>query len=164
MAFSKTLGLAAAAMIALPGIASAATAPDYVKMAGASDLYEKKSSQLVMGSTKNAGIRRFANEMVTDHTKSTAMVKAAAMKAGMHPAPPMLDAKQQGMIRELASAKGTGRDKLYVQQQKAAHQEALSLHQEYSSSGDNAGLKAAAGKIVPVVQHHIEMLNAMPAM
>ena len=163
MAIGRTLGLAAAAMIALPGIAHAATASEYVKMAGAGDLYEKKSSQLVTGS-KNAGLRRFANEMVTDHTKSTAMVKAAAMKAGMHPAPPMMDAKQQGMIRDLTSAKGSARDQLYVQQQKAAHQEALSLHQDYSASGDNAGLKAAAGKIVPVVQHHIEMLNAMPAM
>ena len=167
MTIGRKAALAAAtiAFVSVAGMAQAAPpAPVYVMKAGASDLYEKKASQLVLGSTRNPGVRRFASMMVTDHTKSTSMVKAAALKAGLHPKPPMLDDKQQHMISELTHAKGTERDRLYVDQQKAAHQEALSLQQDYASSGDAPPLRHAAETIVPVVKHHIEMLEAMPSM
>ena len=168
MTMGRKAALAAATAVMFMGVANVAQAAppasEYVMKAGASDLYEKKSSQLVLGSTKNSGVRKFANMMVTDHGKSTMMVKTAAMKAGMHPAPPMLDSKQQGMMSELMAAKGADRDRMYVDQQKAAHQEALSLQQDYASSGDTPSLRMAAGKIVPVVQQHIAMLNAMPSM
>lgn len=152
-----------AASIALisasPGLAQ--TAAEYVMKAGAGDLYEKQSSQLVLKTTKDPKVRDFAQMMVTDHTKSTADVKVAAQASGLTPKPPALDAKKSAMIADLTKATGPARDKVYLTQQKAAHQEALALHQGYSSIGDKPALKAAAGKIVPVVQHHIEMLSSM---
>ncbi len=154
------LGAAAAMMIAGSAMA-APPAPEFVAKAGASDMYEKQSSKMLLKTTRDAGLRRFASEMVTDHTKSTAMVKAAAVKSGLHPEPPMLDAKQRDMITALSNASDTDRDRLYVDQQKQAHAEALSLMQDYAASGDKPALQDAAGKIVPVVQHHIEMLNGM---
>lgn len=152
---AATLTFAAASHAAPP-------APEFVAKAGASDKYEMTSSKLMLGSTKNAGIKTYANEMITDHTKSTVMVKAAAMKSGLHPKPPVLNAQQKSDVAALTSAKGTARDQLYVQQQKASHQAALDLMQDEAKTGDKPALKSAAGKIVPVVQHHIEMLNAMP--
>lgn len=155
------------AMLALgtiPAIAVAApamTSATYVMKAGAGDLFEKQSSTLLMQSTANPALKTFAKEMITDHTNSTAAVKAAAMKAGLHPAPPKLNAKQSSDLTALRAATGTARDTLYIQQQKAAHQEALALHQDESSTGTAAPLKAAAAKIVPVVQHHVDMLAAM---
>lgn len=143
---------------------SAAAAPpaaDYVAKAGAGDLYEIQSSKLVLASTGNAKLRTFAQQMVTDHTKSTAQVKTAATSAGLHPKPPALDAKKRTDIAALTSAKGEARDRLYLQQQQAAHQEALALHQDYAGTGDKPALKAVAGKIVPVVQHHAQMLGQM---
>jgi putative membrane protein len=137
------------------------TAADFVSKAAAGDLYEQRSSKLVLASTKNPKIRSFAQTMISDHGKTTAEVKAAALKAGMKPKSPMLDQEKSKMIHDLTAARGEARDKLYVQQQKAAHQEALALHHSYSASGDKAPLKAAATKAVPIVEHHIEMLNAM---
>ena len=151
------VGLAFA--IAAPALAQ--TAVDYVAKAGAGDMYEKQSSQLELKTTKNAELRKFAQMMVSDHSKSTADVKAAAAKSGLKPKPPMLDVGQKDMIAKLTAAKGADRDAIYVSQQKSAHQQALALHQGYAASGDKPALKAAAGKIFPVVQHHIEMLDAM---
>lgn len=139
----------------------AQSADDYVARAGASDLYERQSSQLVLKTTKNADLRKFAQEMVTDHGKSTAEVKAAAAKSGIKPKPPVLNPEQSNMVAQLTAATGPARDSLYVTQQKTAHRQALTLHQGYAESGDKPALKAVAGKIVPVVQHHIEMLNGM---
>lgn len=153
----------AAASFTLATVAHAAPpAPEFVAKAGASDKYELASSELVLGSS-NAKIKAFAKDMIRDHTKSTAMVKAAAMKSGVHPKPPVMNDEQKSNIAALTGAKGAARDQLYIQQQKASHQQALDLMQDESGTGDKSALKAVAGKIVPVVQHHIEMLNAMPS-
>jgi putative membrane protein len=146
---------------AAPAMAQSTTPAGYVAAAGAGDLYEKTSSQLVLQSTRNAGIRSFARMMVTDHAKSTAMVKAAATKSGVRPAPPALTPAQNEMVTQLRNATGAARDQAYLTQQRTAHQQALALHRGYAADGGAAPLKATAAKIVPVVQHHIEMLQGM---
>jgi putative membrane protein len=99
--------------------------------------------------------------MITDHTKSTADVKAAAQQSGLTPPPPKLDAEQTRMVSQLRQVTGEARDRLYITQQKTAHQKALALHQGYARTGTAAALKAVAAKTAPVVQHHIEMLSGM---
>lgn len=164
MSLNKAM-LAAAAALTISGAAVAAPPTKmYLMKAGASDLYEKTSSQIVLGSTHDAAIRRFANQMITDHSKSTAMVKSAAMRSGMHPNPPMLSPEQAHMVADLRAAHGMARDRMYVDQQKQAHQMALQLQQDYASTGSDPALRHAASDIVPVVQHHIDMLNSMPSM
>lgn len=132
-----------------------------MKAAGASDAYERQSSQLLLQTTKSAKVREFATMMVKDHANSTQMVVKAAKDAGVTPAPPALMPDQAQMIAQLRSATGAARDRLYVTQQKTAHQKALALHQGYARSGDKAPLKAAAAKIAPVVEHHLSMLQGM---
>jgi putative membrane protein len=157
------VALLAAGAMAGVAHAQATSASDYVMKAGAGDQYEIQSSQLELQSTKDPKIKAFAHKMITDHNKSTAMVKAAAMKAGMNPAPPQLDADGQQNMSALQAASGTQRDALYLQQQKMSHDKSLALHRDYNQNGDSAPLKAAAGKIVPVVEMHETMLQSMPA-
>jgi putative membrane protein len=156
----KTSLIIASLLAALPIAAYAQTPSTYVATAGAGDLFEQTSSKLVLRTTKDAKVRSFATMMVRDHAKSTAMVKAAALKAGVKAAPPQMSADQKSKIAALTDASGKGRDQLYWQQQKAAHKEALALHQGYASTGSAAPLKAAAAQIVPVVQHHLQMLDS----
>lgn len=162
MMFRNTM-MTALAAFALAGAAQAQTAVDandYVMKAGAADQYEIQSSQLVMDS-KDPATKGFANQMVKDHMKSTAMVKKAAMKAGMTPGEPMLDADGQQMLSALQAANGSERDKLYMQQQMAAHDKALALHSDYAAHGDSKPLKSAAALITPVVRKHGTMLKNM---
>ena len=156
--------LAAVAVLAIPAtplLAQSMSSATYVMKAGASDLYERESSKLVMQSTTNADLKSFAKMMVTDHIKSTADVKAAAMKSGLHPKPPKLTPELSSNMAALRAAKGADRDALYVTQQKASHQDALMVQQDEAANGTAKPLKMVAAKIVPVVQHHIDMLNAM---
>ncbi len=152
---------AAAAIVAMPVAAQTMAPADYVKMAGASDLYERQSSELVLQSTRNPEVRRFANMMIAHHRKSTADVTAAAKRARVAIAPPMLMPPQAEMIAQLRAAQGTARDTAYLTQQRTAHDQALALHQGYARDGSAAPLKAAAAKIVPVVSSHIAMLKRM---
>lgn len=155
--------LIAAALVALPGAASAQamTGTQYVTKAGASDQYEIQSSRLLLTSTRDPGLKRFATEMVSDHVKSTADVKRAATAARVKAGPPHLDATGRRNMAALRAARGPARDRLYVAQQKKSHQMALMVQQGYATHGRVAPLQAAATKIVPVVQHHIGELARM---
>jgi len=151
-----------AAMVAEAAMEQPAPAAmDFVRMAGASDLYEIQSSQLVMQTTQNAELREFAQMMVDHHTMTTATVTRAAQAAGMTPPPPALDAPKSQMISQLQAAQGAARDDLYIQQQVMAHREALTLHTSYSRNGDTAQLKTAAGTAVPIVARHYNEILAM---
>lgn len=155
----------AAAVIAEPVAAAVAQAPTsgpaYVAKAGAGDQYEIQSSRLLLQTTHNAKLRDFANMMIRDHTNSTAKVKAATQRAGITVPPPHLDAMGTRNVAALRGAKGEARDRLYVTQQKAAHQQALALHQGYAAHGSVPALKAVAGEIAPVVQTHLTALQSM---
>ncbi|WP_082444097.1 DUF4142 domain-containing protein [Sphingomonas sp. Leaf242] len=160
----KTLMMSAAfgaAILATPAMAQVMTPSEYVMTAGASDLYEITSSKVVLETTQNPALRDFAQTMVTQHTKSTADVKAAAMKSRVKVAPPKLTPLQQELVTELRAEKGTARDAAYVAQQKAAHGQALAVQKAYATEGTAPALKTTAAAIVPVVEHHIMMLKAM---
>ena len=162
----RTVLFSAAALL-IAGTANAAPttkAGDFVKMAGASDLFEKTSSQLVLKDAKNPKVREFADMMIKDHTKSTADVVAAAKADGLKPGAPKLMPAQAKMISELKAAKSADREKLYLKQQVTAHQQALDLHSTFAKDGDKPNLKSAAGKIVPVVESHLTEVKAMAAM
>ncbi len=154
--------LAAAAMALAPAAALAIALPagTYVTKTGASDLFEIESSKLVQDS-KDPQVQQFAQQMITDHTKSTADVVAAAKADGLNPPPPVLTPKQKGMIDGLKHATGAKRDLLYKKDQVLAHQETLAFQQEYARSGDRPNLKGVAAQIVPVVESHLTMVKGM---
>ena len=153
--------LPAAVLVAAPAAAQVMAPAEYVKIAGASDLYERQSSQLVLQTTADPRVRQFAQEMIADHLKSTADVKAAATRARVVAPPPMLMPAQAEWIAQLRAEQGPARDAAYIAQQKASHNQALFVQQAYAAEGTAAPLRNAAAKIVPVVQHHVEMLKAM---
>lgn len=155
------LAILAALLTAAPAAAQVMAPAEYVMTAGASDLYERQSSQLVLQTTTDPRIRDYAQMMIADHGKSTADVKAAAMRSRVPFAPPMLMPLQAELIAQLRAEQGPARDATYVAQQKASHNQALFVQQAYALEGTAAPLRAVATKIVPVVQHHIEMLKAM---
>jgi putative membrane protein len=150
-----------AAMLAVPAAAAPMmTGKQFIAKAGASDLWERKEAA-IMTTSSNTDVAGFAKQMMIDHTKSTDMVKAAAKQDGIMAGTPMLSTKQKSDLAALSASKGAARDSLYVTQQKAAHADALDLMTSYSTSGKATHLKMTAGKIAPVVQGHIDMLNKM---
>lgn len=150
-----------AVLLSLPAAAQVMSPTEYVATAGASDLYEITSSQLVLETTQNPQLRDFAQMMITHHNKSTVDVKAAAARSRVKAAPPKLNPLQQELVTELRAENGTVRDGAYVAQQKASHGQALNVQKAYASEGTAPALRSAAATIVPVVEQHIAMLMAM---
>jgi putative membrane protein len=82
----------------------APTTKDFVQEAAVSDMFEIQSSKVA--STKLSGPEKdFADKMVTDHTKTSAELSAAATSANV-PLPTAMDSSHQKMLDKLHSLNG----------------------------------------------------------
>ena len=155
--------LPAAGLVAATPLAAASTthASQFVEMAGASDLYEKTSSQMILKTAKDPKVRNFAQMKVDDHSKTTMQVTAAAKSDGLKPMPPKLMPEQSKMLADLKAAKPADRERVYISQQVMAHEQALALHSTFAKSGDKPALRKAARGAVPVVQGHLTDIRAI---
>jgi putative membrane protein len=145
---------------------AAATAPmtaqAFADAASASDAYEIAASKLAETKAGSADVKTFAAQMVKDHTKSTADLKAAAAKAEGNPIPAsVMTSEQQANMTKLQGLTGADFDKEYVSQQVAAHENALAALQGYAAGGDSAPLKDFAGKTATVVEGHLDMAKKL---
>jgi putative membrane protein len=135
----------------------------FVSNASQSDMYEVKAGQMASASAKNADVKAFGKMMVTHHTAMMNEMKPLITAAGQTPAT-ALDQRRQGMIDNLTAAAKDGTfDKVYIGQQVAAHEEAMTLMQGYADNGDDAGLKGGATKAVPKIQEHLDKAKALQA-
>lgn len=134
------------------------TAQDFANTAAASDAYEIASSKLAQDKSSDAGLKKFAAQMIKDHTDSTAKLKTAA---GAIKPDPAMNAEQKANIAALEAAAGAAFDTAYKSQQVAAHGKTLAAMTGYAAGGDNADLKAFAAATAPVVQGHLTMVQGM---
>ena len=145
-----------------PGIQARTTAATFVAMAASSDTYEMESSKLALQHASNPDVRAFAQMMTTDHANTSAAVMAAAKQASVGlPGGP--NAKHTAMLKQLREAGHANMERVYVDQQVMAHEEALALHQAYAAQGDNPGLKVAAASAVPIVERHLAEIRRIQA-
>lgn len=144
----------------VPATAPAMTSADYVAAAAISDMYEIESSRLAQQKGQSDAVKTHARQMIEDHTRTSDALKAAVaeMGSGMQ-VPTRLDARHQQMIDDLRAAEGEAFDRLYMEQQRMAHDAAFRLHSGFASGGDNPDLKLVAANAVPVIERHRAMFN-----
>lgn len=131
---------------------------NYVQKAAQGDLFEIQSSQLALQQAQSPDTKTFAQRMITDHTTSSEALKAGIQSAGLDvKAPDKLDKAHETKINNLRKANGKDFDQAYMREQLAAHKEALQLHKNYASKGDNPALKNTAANTATVVEHHLAM-------
>ncbi|WP_374468940.1 DUF4142 domain-containing protein [Phenylobacterium sp.] len=140
--------------------AGANTLQGYVMNAGMGDMYEIEAAKIAQQKGKSADVKSLAKMIQTDHTAAMNEMKPMVTAAGQTP-PANLDQRRQGMIDNLNAAPADQFDKVYLTQQVAAHEEALTLHRGYADNGDNADLKAHAAKVTPKIQAHLDQAKQL---
>jgi putative membrane protein len=130
---------------------------DFVTEAANSDMLEIASSKLVAAKA-DAKDKAFADQMIADHTKTSAELKAL-IDGGKVTAtlPASMDKTHQAKLDKLSKLDGKDFIKEYESMQVAAHKDAVSLFERYGKSGENATLKDWAGKTLPHLQAHLKM-------
>ena len=167
-AANQSVGATQDAVGAAVGQTSAATlgahsTGAFVSNASQSDMYEVQAAQIAQTRSKNADVKAFAKNMASAHTAMMNEMQPLVMAANEKPAD-KLDERRQGFIDNLKSISDANFDKTYIDQQVAAHGEALTLMQGYAdATGGDAGLKAGAAKAAPKVQMHLDKAKAIQA-
>lgn len=140
--------------------AAALTPEGFVTNAAIGGMYEVEAGKIAAERSANARIKVLGAKMVADHTAAGNELKPIAAAANLA-VPTALDQRRQGLIDNLRGATDQDFDRVYLQQQEAAHNETAMLLGDYGRVGDNAALKAWAAKTLPVVQGHQQMIDGL---
>lgn len=127
---------------------------EFSRMAASSNMLEIESSRLAMERSRDREVRRFASQMIRDHTRASQRMTAVIRRAGLPPAPMTLSAKHQAMLDQLSAASPESFDSAYVTLQAQAHDEAIALFTTYAQSGDDPRLTDFARRTVPTLRMH----------
>ena len=133
---------------------------DFIKEAATSDMLEIAAAKVAQ-EKGNADEKKFAEQMITDHTKTSAELKGMVPSDMQSAIPSSLDDASQKKLDKLRDTKPEDFAGEYDPMQVSAHKDAVSLFERYSKGGDNPKLKDWAGKTLPTLQHHLEMAEAM---
>ena len=134
----------------------------YVMNAAVGDMYEIEAGRMAQEKGQSAETKALGEMLVNDHTASSTRLAELARAAGETP-PTEMDERRKGLIDNLRAANGADFDKVFAEQQVAAHREALTLHEGYAENGDNAQLTAFAAEAVPKLRAHLERAEALEA-
>jgi putative membrane protein len=133
---------------------------DFIKEAATSDMLEIDAAKFAQ-QKGNADEKQFAQQMVTDHTKTSNELKGlvpADMKSAL---PTALDDSSQKKLDKLRDTKPEDFAGQYDPMQVSAHKDAVSLFERYANGGEDPKLKDWAGKTLTTLQHHLEMAQAL---
>jgi putative membrane protein len=137
------------------------TMADFIREAANSDMLQIAAAKFAQ-EKGNAEEKKFAEQMMTDHSKTSSdlksLVDSGAVKADI---PAALDSSSQKKLDKLRDTRRQAFASEYDPMQVSVHKEAVSLFERYSKSGDNPKLKDWAGKTLPTLQHHLDMAEAM---
>jgi putative membrane protein len=125
-----------------------------MKSAAHSDQNEIQLSRLVLEKGVTGMAKDHANMMITDHTKSTADLKALAKKKNVT-LPTDMDAEHKAIATQMRALSGQALEQRFMQQMVTDHQKTLNTMQAHLGMTQDAELKGFITKTTPVIQKHL---------
>jgi putative membrane protein len=133
---------------------------EFMTKAASGGMLEVQLGQQVAQKATTPEAKQFAQQMVTDHTKANAELKALAAQKNIT-LPTTLGKDQQKVYDEVLAEKGAELDKKYVSAMLTDHQEDIKEYQGAVTQSSDADVKTFAQKNLPVLQMHLGMLQKM---
>ncbi|MCC7702987.1 DUF4142 domain-containing protein [Janthinobacterium sp. GW460P] len=163
---SVAIGAAVAILsgIAINSIAAAAPGAydkQFLTKAADAGSTEIAASKVAQSKSSNAEVKKFADAMVTDHTKVADELKQLASSKQIEVSD-QPGAKHKAQIDKLSRLEGAQFDKEYAATiGVAAHKDAVKLFTDASQKASDPDIKAFAAKTLPALQHHLDMANTL---
>ena len=133
----------------------------FVALAVPANLFEIETSQLALDRPVPPAVKAFARKMVEDHAAAGVRLREVIAVAHVAAPPEKLDARHIAQLEALRAAPDSGFEKAYLDLQRKAHDEAISLFAGYAAGGENAALRALAGEFLPRLREHRAALDAL---
>jgi putative membrane protein len=139
-----------------------AKGPDtkFAMMVAQTDLAEIKVSNMALQKSSSDDVKKLAQKLVDDHTKTSDAMKEIASSKGLT-LPTEPDAKHKALAMKLESESGDKFDKDFIAANSADHHKVVAAFQKESSSGTDPEIKAFATKFLPAIQEHTQMIDQM---
>ena len=155
---------AAGFFLALPcawGATTVATADqDFILAAAQGGMTEVKLEDLATQNGTRADAKEFGQMMVKNHSAINADLKAPATQKRVT-LPDSLDAKHQGTVDKMAALSGSAFDEAYIAARVEGHKMDAKAFKAESAATTDADIKSFVDKSLPVVQRHLEHIQAM---
>ena len=137
------------------------TAPEaFMTEAAQGGMAEVELSTVAKTKAQNAEVKKFAQQMIEDHSNANTELKQLAGKKNIT-LPTELDATHKGIKDKLSSLSGADFDTEYVNAMVADHEKSVALFKSQADSGTDAETKAFAAKTLPKLQMHLDMIKGI---
>ncbi|QND66648.1 DUF4142 domain-containing protein [Mesorhizobium loti] len=154
------LATATAMAFATPAF-TAENAQEFVNKAAAGGMFEVESSKIAQDKVSDQSVKDFAQKMIDDHGAANAKLESLAGEQKLK-VPSDVDAQHKAELDKLQQGKAP-LDRPYVEMQRSAHADAVSLFEAYAKGGDNATLKSFAQETLPTLKMHKDMIEKIAA-
>ncbi|MET1054541.1 MAG: DUF4142 domain-containing protein [Pedobacter sp.] len=132
----------------------------FMTKAAIGGMMEVDAGKVAMKST-NAKVKAFAAQMVADHSKANAELKALAVKKGIM-LPTTYPSEEKAHMDMMAKMTGADFDKHYIDMMVTDHDKTIALFKSGSEAQDKE-VKDFANKTIPVITGHFEKAKAIQA-
>jgi putative membrane protein len=126
------------------------------------NMYEIEAARTAQTKSNNADVKALAAMIEEDHTAAGEKLRSTASTAAPDVTmPTMLDQRRQGMIDNLNAAAPDDFNRVYLDQQVAAHNETLTLLNGFSNNSDAPALATLAREMIPTITKHRDRAQAL---
>ena len=131
-----------------------------ISLTQAADEGEIATSKIAVTKATNGDVRKFAQQMITDHTKMIAERNGIIKATGAQPAAGAMDSSKAAADQMVTALNGTPKgaafDTAYVNGQAMAHAATLTMVQKAQAAAQAPALKTALTGAIPVVSKHLD--------
>jgi putative membrane protein len=135
-----------------------ATDAEFMQSAAHSDQNEIQLSKMALTKGVSATTKSYANQMITDHTKSSAMLKPIAAKAGVT-LPTDMDAEHKALAPTMAKLNGKEFETKFLAQMVTDHQKTANTLKAHQTMTKDTQLQGWITTTLPVVEGHLSMAS-----
>jgi putative membrane protein len=136
------------------------TDPNIVALLDEANKADSAAGALAVTKATNKAVKDFAKLMMSEHHALRKAGQQLAKKLNVTPAPPATDPVKplaEGETKALESTpKGPEFDRVYIEQEIAAHKAVLDLAENAHGQAQNEELKALIEQAKPVIQKHLD--------
>lgn len=127
------------------------------------NLAEIEAARLAQDKTQNQEVKKFAQQMIDDHTKALQEVQKLAQAHSLT-LPAEADAKHKRMAQRLSGLSGEAFDRRYLAQSGVTdHKKTHALLQRVQARAKDSELKALAARLQPTVDQHLNSVQQLSA-
>jgi putative membrane protein len=135
-----------------------ATDAEFMQSAAHSDQNEIQLSKMALTKGVTGMTKTYADQMIADHTKSSANLKPIAAKASVT-LPTDMDAEHKALAPQMEKLSGKAFETKYVAQMVADHQKTANTLKAHKAMTKNTALSGWIDTTLPVVEQHLNMAN-----